>query len=288
MSRLGIRPTAERRIKTGTSAEWAYENPVLKKGEPGYNETTGEFKLGNGIDPFSELDSISSSGGGGDSNTAGVHWYSDFASAMEDPIFSDLPSLPVGSLFVFPEDEPVATWDGAQLQPFPMAEPPPFDPGTINASSRIVAGDTITVPIVGMNINGALLFDLTDIDELEVTTGTTEEASTFTTLDGEPVGAVDVEFTIALVNASFADNPLWLGPTPIPLSVVSGINPTAEVPEGFVSFLGRRQYIGFVGFPQGVVLSTFDIPDPPVEVVSWALAGSNLAIYTRVVETGLS
>lgn len=46
-------------VKRGESNVWATLNPILQSGEPGYEIDTGVFKIGNGIDKWSELPVIS-------------------------------------------------------------------------------------------------------------------------------------------------------------------------------------------------------------------------------------
>ena len=43
-------------VRRGTSAAWAATNPVLSAGEPGYDIDLDRFKLGNGTEPWSDLD----------------------------------------------------------------------------------------------------------------------------------------------------------------------------------------------------------------------------------------
>lgn len=42
-------------VRRGTSAQWAAANPVLAEGEPGFDTTTGDFKVGNGATPWAML-----------------------------------------------------------------------------------------------------------------------------------------------------------------------------------------------------------------------------------------
>lgn len=49
---------AQIRVRRGTTAEWADANPVLAAGEPGYDTTTETFKVGNGVDQWTNLDEI--------------------------------------------------------------------------------------------------------------------------------------------------------------------------------------------------------------------------------------
>lgn len=42
-------------VRRGTSAQWSGANPVLAIGEPGYDTTLGQFKVGNGVATWSAL-----------------------------------------------------------------------------------------------------------------------------------------------------------------------------------------------------------------------------------------
>lgn len=49
---------AQIRVRRGTTAEWVDANPVLAAGEPGFDVTTETFKVGNGVDQWTNLDEI--------------------------------------------------------------------------------------------------------------------------------------------------------------------------------------------------------------------------------------
>lgn len=49
----GVKPRFQWR--RGSTSEWAEWNPVLEEGEPGVEEDTGKFKIGNGTAPWSQL-----------------------------------------------------------------------------------------------------------------------------------------------------------------------------------------------------------------------------------------
>lgn len=51
------------RLRRGTTAEWTFKNPVLRNGEPGYDETTGDLKIGNGVDRWTDLQVVGGLGG---------------------------------------------------------------------------------------------------------------------------------------------------------------------------------------------------------------------------------
>lgn len=42
-------------IKRGSSAEWESVNPILKEGEPGYDTTTKQLKIGDGVSTWKDL-----------------------------------------------------------------------------------------------------------------------------------------------------------------------------------------------------------------------------------------
>src|SRR6056297_2912718 len=43
-------------FRRGTSTEWETNNPVLAEGEMGLELDTFKFKIGNGVDPWNDLD----------------------------------------------------------------------------------------------------------------------------------------------------------------------------------------------------------------------------------------
>lgn len=42
-------------FKRADSVRWSQQNPILKNGEPGFEEDTGRFKIGNGITEWNQL-----------------------------------------------------------------------------------------------------------------------------------------------------------------------------------------------------------------------------------------
>lgn len=52
----GFKPTIA--IRRGTTEEWEKSNEVLADGEPAYNKSTRELKVGDGITPFSLLEPV--------------------------------------------------------------------------------------------------------------------------------------------------------------------------------------------------------------------------------------
>lgn len=43
-------------LRRGTAAQWVAVNPVLAQGEPGFESDTGKLKLGDGVQPWAQLD----------------------------------------------------------------------------------------------------------------------------------------------------------------------------------------------------------------------------------------
>lgn len=44
------------KLKRYDSADWAFENPILESGEPGFEKDTGRLRIGDGKTPFMSLD----------------------------------------------------------------------------------------------------------------------------------------------------------------------------------------------------------------------------------------
>ena len=51
-------------FRRGTSEEWAAANPVLAEGEPGYDKTNGDFKVGDGLTQWLDLLPLGTDGSG--------------------------------------------------------------------------------------------------------------------------------------------------------------------------------------------------------------------------------
>jgi hypothetical protein len=51
---------------------WTYVNPILLSGEVGFEEVTGKFKLGNGIDAWNDLPYCAVKGDKGDIGITGA------------------------------------------------------------------------------------------------------------------------------------------------------------------------------------------------------------------------
>jgi hypothetical protein len=50
-----VKPTFTIKLRSDNAADWATNNPVLKKGEPGFEEDTGKFKIGDGLHRWKDL-----------------------------------------------------------------------------------------------------------------------------------------------------------------------------------------------------------------------------------------
>lgn len=59
----------EIQYRRGTAAQWAFVNPILATGEPGYETDTGKFKVGNGSTAWNSL--VYSSGPTGPTGSIG-------------------------------------------------------------------------------------------------------------------------------------------------------------------------------------------------------------------------
>lgn len=46
------------KIRRGTAADWSEVDPVLRDGEPGIAVDTNVFKIGDGVLPWNQLDSV--------------------------------------------------------------------------------------------------------------------------------------------------------------------------------------------------------------------------------------
>lgn len=43
-------------LRRGTAVDWLTKNPVLALGEPGYETSSGKFKIGDGLSKWTELE----------------------------------------------------------------------------------------------------------------------------------------------------------------------------------------------------------------------------------------
>ena len=56
--------TTQFQFKRGTKEAWERNNPILANGEPGWAYDEGIFKIGNGEDPWNQLETIQGSNDG--------------------------------------------------------------------------------------------------------------------------------------------------------------------------------------------------------------------------------
>lgn len=59
-------------LRKSPSSDWAFSNPVLQPGEPGYATDTGILKIGDGIRPWTTLPSLQTAGALGPTGPTGI------------------------------------------------------------------------------------------------------------------------------------------------------------------------------------------------------------------------
>lgn len=101
--------------RRGTAVSWASANPVLAPGEVGYDTTNNEVRVGDGISPWVELESIVGTPGapGADGSDATVVVYAN-AAALNNVITSEVGRLDVANMrTAFPTIPTTIIGDGA-------------------------------------------------------------------------------------------------------------------------------------------------------------------------------
>ena len=81
-------------LRRGTAAAWTAADPVLAAGEPGFEEDTNKFKLGDGTTAWSAL---AYAGGGGSSDALAL---SERVLSADFTIPADHSAVVVGPLYV--------------------------------------------------------------------------------------------------------------------------------------------------------------------------------------------
>lgn len=82
------------KLRRDTAADWALVNPVLADGEPGYENDTGKFKIGNGEARWLDLSYFVSSNTGETALEAAMSALQDHINSLTPhPIYDDGPSL---------------------------------------------------------------------------------------------------------------------------------------------------------------------------------------------------
>ena len=76
-------------LRRGTDADWLSVNPVLASGEPGWNETTFELRIGDGVTPWASLPTVAGGSGSGDPAGAAAAALAS-AEAYADGLVDDL------------------------------------------------------------------------------------------------------------------------------------------------------------------------------------------------------
>ena len=71
--------TARLTFRKGSTQEWRDNDPILLQGEPSIDTTLNKFKIGNGLDKWSQLPYIESLGGSGE-------WTNDMSGLFPDYI----------------------------------------------------------------------------------------------------------------------------------------------------------------------------------------------------------
>jgi hypothetical protein len=105
-------------LRRDTAANWASRNPVLADGEPGYDKTNSQLRIGNGTSPWSSLPVYSTGGGtgggGGPTGSANIYLWREVAG-----VYETIPDTnPGGIEIVFiagnvqPDTELVPSWIG--------------------------------------------------------------------------------------------------------------------------------------------------------------------------------
>lgn len=82
-------------FKKGTTSEWQLKNPVLAEGEPGLELGLGNFKIGDGVTPWTDLEYFLTNEDviPGDDGAAIEALQAHISSNAPHPVYDDGPSL---------------------------------------------------------------------------------------------------------------------------------------------------------------------------------------------------
>lgn len=78
--------TARLSFRKGTTQEWKDNDPILISGEPSVDTTLNKFKIGNGVDKWSDLPYIESLGGAGEWTNDLSGLYPEFITNQKEAI----------------------------------------------------------------------------------------------------------------------------------------------------------------------------------------------------------
>lgn len=78
--------TARLSFRKGTTQEWKDHDPILIQGEPSVDTTLNKFKIGNGVDSWSQLPYIESLGGAGEWTNDLSGLYPEFITNQKEAI----------------------------------------------------------------------------------------------------------------------------------------------------------------------------------------------------------
>lgn len=83
----------EIRLRNGNAEEWVSKNPILSRGEPGFENDTKKLKVGDGITNWVDLEYTASSGSGIDENDILNLLQSHINAEEPHSTYDDIPSL---------------------------------------------------------------------------------------------------------------------------------------------------------------------------------------------------
>lgn len=104
------------RVRRGTDAEWTESNPILLEGEIGFVSDSKVFKVGNGLDPYVDLDDYLSQGPQGIQGIQGPVGPRGEGITIQG-VVDDFASLPVSAdvndLYITSDTQDGYIWEGS-------------------------------------------------------------------------------------------------------------------------------------------------------------------------------